>query len=74
MAPARASTTCPSPRTEGGTLYIVDSGAGVIYRLRGRLMAGGAFASLDTVGTSANTTEVDKLNVSKECSRHFSPA
>lgn len=47
----------------GGTLYVIDSGAGVVYRLRGPFKAGEAFASLDTVGQSADNTEVDTLNL-----------
>ena len=47
----------------GGSLYIVDSGAGTVYRLRGPFRAGQAFASLDTVGSASNTTEVDTINL-----------
>jgi hypothetical protein len=47
----------------GGTLYIVDSGTNTIYTLRGKLHAGEVFAGLDTVGTAADTTELDTLNL-----------
>jgi hypothetical protein len=47
----------------GGTLYIVDSGTNTIYSLRGKLHAGEVFAGLDTVGTTADTTELDRLNL-----------
>lgn len=47
----------------GGTLYIVDNGAGAVYAVTGPFTAGEAFGSLDTVGSSANTTEVDTINL-----------
>jgi hypothetical protein len=47
----------------GGTLYIVDSGTNTIYSLRGKLHAGEVFAGLDSVGTTADTTELDRLNL-----------
>jgi hypothetical protein len=50
----------------GGTLYIVDqkAGNGAVYKVTGPFKAGEAFASLDTVGKTATTTEVDRLDVS----------
>jgi hypothetical protein len=48
----------------GGALYIVDAGAGRVYKVRGDFEAGQAFGSLDTVGTTADTTEVDSLDLS----------
>jgi hypothetical protein len=47
-----------------GSLYIVDSAAGRVYKVSGHFSAGQVFASLDTVGTTANTTEVDTLDLS----------
>lgn len=47
----------------GGTLYLVDSGANTVYAVSGPFAAGEAFASLDTVGTTARTTEVDTINL-----------
>lgn len=48
----------------GGALYIVDekAGNGTIYKVTGPFSAGEAFASLDTVGTTPTTTEVDHLD------------
>jgi hypothetical protein len=49
----------------GGSLFAVDekAGAGAIYRIKGPFHAGQAFASLDTVGNKATTTEVDTIDL-----------
>jgi hypothetical protein len=47
-----------------GTLFVVDNGASKVYAISGPFKAGEAFASLDTVGTTATTTEVDRINLS----------
>jgi hypothetical protein len=47
----------------GGTLIVVDSGAGTVYAVEGPFAAGAAFASLDTVGLAAQTTEVDTIDL-----------
>jgi len=57
-----------------GTLYIVDSSANVVYRLTGPFTADEAFAALDTVGMSANTTEVDTLDLFGGALSRWSPA
>ena len=49
---------------DGGTLYVVDSGTGSIWAVTGPFVPGQSFASLDTVGAAAHTTEVDRLNLS----------
>jgi hypothetical protein len=50
-----------------GTLFVVDekggTGSGAIYKITGPFSGGEAFASLDTVGAAADTTEVDSLNL-----------
>ncbi len=46
------------------TLLVIDNAVNVVYRVTGHFPAGQAYASLDTVGTSADTTEVDTLNLS----------
>lgn len=46
----------------GQTLYVVDSAANKIYAVKGPFTAGEAVASMDTVGTSALTTQVATLN------------
>jgi hypothetical protein len=46
-----------------GTLILVDSGSGTVYALTGPFTAGEAFASLDTVGASADNTEVDTIDL-----------
>ncbi len=47
-----------------GTLIVVDSGARTVYAVTGPFTAGEAFASLDTVGTEAQNTEVDTVDLS----------
>jgi len=47
-----------------GTLIVVDNGTGTVYAVTGPFSAGEAFASLDTVGTAANNTEVDTIDLS----------
>ncbi|HTB69695.1 MAG TPA: hypothetical protein VK707_01790 [Solirubrobacteraceae bacterium] len=47
-----------------GTLLVVDNGAGAVYAVTGPFTAGEAFASLDTVGASADNTEVDTIDLS----------
>ena len=46
------------------TLLVVDNGTNVVYRVTGHFPVGQAYASLDTVGTTADNTEVDTLNLS----------
>jgi hypothetical protein len=48
-----------------GALFVVDekAGFGAIYKITGPFGAGQAFASLDTVGKTAMTTEVDTLDL-----------
>ncbi|MGI8572817.1 MAG: hypothetical protein ACR2L9_09395 [Solirubrobacteraceae bacterium] len=43
----------------GGRLLVVDNGTGTVYAVSGNFAADTAFASLDTVGVNADTTEVD---------------
>jgi hypothetical protein len=47
-----------------GSLFIVDPKAGRIYKVTGDFKAGQAFGSLDTVGATADTTEVDTIDLS----------
>jgi hypothetical protein len=47
----------------GGVLYIVDNGTSSVYAVTGPFTAGEAFGSLDTVGKTATTTEVDTINL-----------
>jgi hypothetical protein len=47
-----------------GTLIVVDNGAGTVYAVAGPFAPGEAFASLDTVGTAEQNTEVDTLDLS----------
>ncbi len=47
----------------GGTLIVVDNGAETVYAVTGPFAAGQAFASLDTVGSAAQNTEVDTLDL-----------
>jgi hypothetical protein len=47
----------------GGTLLIVDNGTGTIWAVKGKFTAGQAFASLDTVGASAQTNQTDMVNL-----------
>jgi hypothetical protein len=46
-----------------GTLYVVDHSANVIYALTGQFPAGQAYAGLDTLGTAADTTRLDRLDL-----------
>jgi hypothetical protein len=46
-----------------GTLYIVDNKTGTVYQVRGPFTPGTALASLDTVGTAADNTEVDTIDL-----------
>ncbi len=46
-----------------GTLIVVDNGANAIYAVNGPFAAGQPYASLDTVGSTAQTTEVDKVDL-----------
>ena len=50
---------------ERGTLYAVDHGAGAIYAITGPFLAGESFAGLDSVGSEADTTEIDTLELAK---------
>jgi hypothetical protein len=45
-----------------GSLIVVDGATNTVYRIAGRLPEFQAFAALDTLGASANTTEVDALD------------
>jgi hypothetical protein len=47
----------------GGTLYVVDSKTDTVYALTGPFQAGQAFAALDTVGGTSQTTELDTINL-----------
>ncbi|MBV9605723.1 MAG: hypothetical protein JO027_11465 [Solirubrobacterales bacterium] len=47
----------------GGTLYIVDNQTNSVYALSGPFQAGEAFAALDTVGSSSDTTELDTIDL-----------
>lgn len=47
----------------GGTLLVVDNKAGAIYSVTGPFAAGQAFASLDSVGATAQNNEVDTINL-----------
>jgi hypothetical protein len=47
---------------DSGSLIVVDGKTNVVYRITGPFPAFGAFASLDTLGANANTTEVDALD------------
>jgi hypothetical protein len=47
-----------------GTLIVVDNGTGTVYAVSGPFAAGEAFASLDTIGSAAQTTELDTINLS----------
>jgi hypothetical protein len=49
--------------TSSATLIVVDNKAGIVYAVTGPFAAGQAFASLDTVGSAAQTTEVDTINL-----------
>jgi hypothetical protein len=46
----------------GGTLYVVDNGTNTVYAVSGPFASGSAYAALDTVGASADTSEVDSLD------------
>jgi hypothetical protein len=46
-----------------GTLLVVDNKAGAVYAVTGPFAAGQAFASLDTVGSAAQTNEIDRINL-----------
>jgi hypothetical protein len=48
----------------GGTLIVVDNGAGTVYAVEGPFAPGEALASLDTVGAAAQNTEVDTVDLS----------
>ena len=45
------------------TLLVIDNAANVVYRVTGHFPIGQAYASLDTVGTMADNSEVDTLNL-----------
>lgn len=49
---------------QSGKLLVIDNGTGTVYAVSGPFSAGEAFASLDTVGTAAQTTEVDTIDLS----------
>lgn len=44
-----------------GTFYVTDHKASLVYALRGTFGAGRAVAALDSVGSTADNTEVDRL-------------
>jgi hypothetical protein len=50
--------------SSAGRLIVVDRGSGIVYAVSGPFSAGQGFASLDTVGAAAQTTEVDRINLS----------
>jgi hypothetical protein len=45
-----------------GSLIVVDDTSNIVYKITGPFSAFQAFASLDTLGANANTTEVDTLD------------
>lgn len=47
---------------DSGSLIVVDGKSNTVYRITGPFPAFQAFAALDTLGASANTTEVDALD------------
>jgi hypothetical protein len=47
---------------DSGSLIVVDGMSNVVYKITGPFPAFQAFASLDTLGANANTTEVDALD------------
>lgn len=47
----------------GGKLIVVDRGTRTVYAISGPFAAGEAFASLDTVGSTAQTSEVDTIDL-----------
>jgi hypothetical protein len=49
---------------DGGTMLVVDNKANTIYSITGPFQAGQAFAGLDTVGSTTNTTELDTIDLS----------
>ncbi|HEV3227969.1 MAG TPA: hypothetical protein VGY97_00735, partial [Solirubrobacteraceae bacterium] len=47
----------------GGTLYVVDNSHNQVLAIAGPFQAGQAFASLDHVGATATTTELDSVDL-----------
>jgi len=48
---------------EGGTLYVVDHAASVVYAVTGPFVPGESFAALDSIGSTSNGTEVESLDL-----------